>query len=232
MRQGKDAAEDAYVIAIAADGAGSAASADEGAKFICEDLCDRLASRLSIDALQALSETDFKQIADDARAALIQYARSLDAAPRNYACTLLAAVLSERFSAFIQIGDGAIIYSDCDDPEGWSWIFWPQRGEYANSTHFITDDDALANIQIAVRPSRIEEVALFTDGIEKLALHFETQTAFAPFFTKMFGPLRQSNAEGEDALLSEALERFLASPSVVQRTDDDKTLILLTRRAD
>lgn len=222
---------EAFVIAIAADGAGSAANADEGAQFICRDLCDRLTYRLSLGPLSEITETDFRQVVEGSRAALVEYARSFDAAPRNYACTLLAAVLNERFSAFIQIGDGAIIYSDCDDPEGWAWIFWPQRGEYANSTHFITDDDALDNIQIAVRPSRIEEVALFTDGIEKLALHFETKTAFAPFFAKMFAPLRQSSAEGEDVLLSEALQKFLASPSVVQRTDDDKTLILLTRRS-
>ena len=77
----------------------------------------------------------------------------------------------------------------------------------------------------------IDEVALFTDGIKFLVLHYATKTVHAPFFEKMFSPVRASKTEHVDEALSAGLERYLASPAVCERTDDDKTLILATRRA-
>jgi hypothetical protein len=46
----------------------------------------------------------------------------------------------------------------------------------------------------------------------------------------MFGPVRALEVEGIDTELSLGLEQYLASPTVCERTDDDKTLILATRR--
>ena len=46
----------------------------------------------------------------------------------------------------------------------------------------------------------------------------------------MFGPVRRSQAIGEDLALSQDLESYLTSPAILERTDDDKTLVLATRR--
>jgi hypothetical protein len=46
----------------------------------------------------------------------------------------------------------------------------------------------------------------------------------------MFPPIRKSQASGVDAELSQALDKYLSSPTINSRTDDDKTLILASRR--
>lgn len=76
----------------------------------------------------------------------------------------------------------------------------------------------------------IDEVALFTDGIESLVLHYASKTVHNRFFDNMFAPVRALEKEGMDADLSKELEKYLASPAVCERTDDDKTLILAKRR--
>jgi hypothetical protein len=60
-------------------------------------------------------------------------------------------------------------------------------------------------------------------------LHFQSQAAHAPFFRPMFAPMRRA-PEGFSQKLSSALEAFFNSQQVSNRTDDDKTLILATRR--
>ena len=47
---------------------------------------------------------------------------------------------------------------------------------------------------------------------------------------RMFGPVRRSQVVGEDLALSQDLEGYLSSPAILERTDDDKTLVLATRR--
>lgn len=76
---------------------------------------------------------------------------------------------------------------------------------------------------------RIDEVALLSDGLQRLALHYQTRTAHAAFFKPMLATLRDAS---EDALesLSARLEDYLSSPAVNERTDDDKTLVLASRR--
>jgi hypothetical protein len=78
-------------------------------------------------------------------------------------------------------------------------------------------------------PHRIDEVAVFSDGIENLVLHSATRTVHAPFFDAMFPPVRQ-HPSGFAADLSLGLEKYLLSPLICDRTDDDKTLVLATRR--
>jgi hypothetical protein len=150
--------------------------------------------------------------------------------PRDFACTLLAAVLTADAGVFVQVGDGAIVVSCQDDPEEFAWIFWPDKGEYANVTSFATQDDVHESFYFEHRAETFTEIALFTDGLERLALHFQTNSVHSPFFQAMFGPMRVAEA-GHSPTRSEHLAAFLNSPQVNQRTDDDKTLLLATRRA-
>jgi hypothetical protein len=72
----------------------------------------------------------------------------------------------------------------------------------------------------------VSEIAVFTDGIEPLVLHYATKTVFSPFFENMFPAIRNSQAQGEDQALSDALASYLGSDAINSRTDDDKTLVL------
>ncbi|HBA3253179.1 TPA: protein-serine/threonine phosphatase PphC, partial [Escherichia coli] len=98
-------------------------------------------------------------------------------------------------------------------------------GEYANMTHFITDEDAVSRLETFTSTERAHKVAAFTDGIQRLALNMLDNSPHVPFFTPFFNGLASATQEQLD-LLPELLKQFLSGPAVNERTDDDKTLAL------
>jgi hypothetical protein len=220
--------EEVAVLACA-DGAGSARLSHEGAQLACAavigEACDFL-DRRGVDAIdRATVEGWYAGV----HAAVADRAAELGATARDLACTLLLAVVGERRAVFAQIGDGAMVVDD-GTPDGYAPAFWPQSGEYANTTYFATEPEALRHLQFAaVEGRRVEEVALFSDGLQPLALRYEERAAHAPFFRPMFGRLRPLAAD-DAARLEPGLLAFLDSAPVNARTDDDKTLVLATRR--
>lgn len=101
----------------------------------------------------------------------------------------------------------------------------PMSGEYANMTHFLTDEDAINQMVTKTYPDIALRVAVFSDGLQRLALNMADNTAHDPFFANFFKVLGTSTPEQEEHLHG-ALVRFLQSPAVNDRTDDDKTLAL------
>jgi hypothetical protein len=221
---------DPVLVAVAADGAGSASRAEDGSALACD---------LFVGEMTALFESGgvLQDLTRDFATAWIAHfhnevtyrAEAEGLRPRDFACTLLAAVIGTEAAIFLQIGDGAIVISESGELDEYAWVFWPQKGEFANVTTFATDEAASEHLEYSHIPHSINEVALFTDGLERLALKFDTQEAHAPFFIPMFNPLRRA-PEGYAENLSTALESFLNSKQINDRTDDDKTLILATRR--
>src|SRR5262249_8069476 len=134
---------------------------------------------------------------------------------RQLACTLLTAIVGESRSLFAQVGDGSIVYLDGDKYES---AFWPQSGEYANTTNFVTQTDFADAFEFVDKITRIDELPTFTDGLQRLALNFSSRSVHQPFFRPMFDPLRA--AEHADELIV-PLRSFLDSPLVNERTDDD-----------
>jgi hypothetical protein len=86
-------------------------------------------------------------------------------------------------------------------------------------------DDPEPSVSVEYVNGDVAQVALFTDGLERLALDFMTRRAFTPFFTSMFRSL-PSDLPGRHKQLSQALRAFLDSSVVTARTDDDKTLVM------
>jgi hypothetical protein len=130
-------------------------------------------------------------------------------------------------AVFLQIGDGVIVVHDHRDT--YRPMFWPATGEYVNTTYFLTDQDAVDRLRLGFWGLRVEEIAILTDGLQSLALQYASRRAHTPFFRPLFARLRRESG-GESMLLRAELETWLDSDSVNQRTDDDKTLILATRR--
>jgi hypothetical protein len=91
-------------------------------------------------------------------------------------------------------------------------------------TNFVTDDPE-PTTDIVHIGGEVGEVALFTDGLERLALNFAEKKAFTPFFASMFQAM-SPQSPGRNKELSQKLRTFLDSEAVAQRTDDDKTLIM------
>lgn len=214
------------LVLVAADGAGSAARSRAGAELACRTLLAECATRLTDGGSMDWTRTEAEALLQSVRTALAQQAADAGVPVREFACTLLGAVVTADRALFLQIGDGAIVVGA---ENGYRPVFWPQAGEYANETRFATDPDAVAHLECAVLVEPVAEIALLTDGLQLLTLHYRDRQAHAPFFRPMFQSLRAHPEPGPPAMLAVALEHFLASPAVNQRTHDDKTLILATR---
>lgn len=155
------------LVAAVADGAGSAALAEQGAEVAVETVIEWLSHALDV------GRSDYpamlREAAAVARDAVLIAAQQHGSEPRDLASTLLVVVVGPSGGGALQIGDGVIVVSD--GANGWCWVFWPQRGEYANTTHFLTDEDAAERLQIEQLVAKVTDVALMTDGLEPLALH-------------------------------------------------------------
>ncbi len=217
------------LVAVVSDGAGSASAAQVGAEVAAETLAELIVSHLEGgNRLADLTRVTVERWIGLVRDTLATRAADDQSAPAEYACTLLAAIIGEEVSAFLQIGDGAIVVSD-GERESWSFVFWPQHGEFANITNFVTSANALEVFEFEVAPRRLDEFALFTDGLEHMLLLRSPRSVHQPFFDTMLMPVRASVADGVDAALSAGLAVYLRQPVICDRTDDDKTLILASR---
>ena len=206
------------------DGAGSAKFAELGAETAVSTAIDRLETSIvaEIDPQQAV-----RAAFDAAREEIIRRATDVNADLREFSATLLLVVAGSEMGAVGQIGDGVIAAKGIE--EGWSYLFWPQNGEYANVTRFVTDEDAPDWFQSDKLPKDVLEFSVLTDGLEPLALDFAHKCAHSPFFEGFAAGLRQYLLSGEDHELSEELGQFLTSKPVRDRVDDDLTLIVASR---
>lgn len=123
-----------------------------------------------------------------------------------------------------QVGDGAIILGD---GQGSRVAFWPDPDEYANVTDFLTDERFAEVMRFEAIAEPLVEIALLTDGLQRLALDFNARVPHPPFFGPLFREIRTT--DDLESLL-EPYRGFLDSPAVNERTDDDKTLVIATFR--
>ncbi|MHB8596829.1 MAG: PP2C family serine/threonine-protein phosphatase [Ktedonobacteraceae bacterium] len=138
---------------------------------------------------------------------------------RDFATTLLVAIITPDWIATVQVGDGAIVIQQTNG--GFTSLTPRSRNEYVNETDFITDTGYLSAADFTVLPRRdMRGIALLTDGLQTVAMKVPQNIPSAPFFTPLFRVIARS------AATEDALRRFLASERICARTDDDKTLIL------
>jgi hypothetical protein len=215
-----------FLVALVSDGAGSAQFGEVGSEIACEAGGKMLLEIIEKSGEAALAADIATKLLDVVRTQIDAAAQSRNVTSRALACTLLGTVVGPTRALYFQVGDGAMVSRE---GEALAPVFWPESGEYANMTYFVTDAEAAGHLRVDVRDAP-DEVSLFSDGIQRLALVFATETAHEPFFEPMFKALRASSDEQTDSLCT-ALQRFLSSDSINERTDDDKTLILATRSA-
>lgn len=217
--------EEEVLVLVASDGAGSADRSAEGAQLVCTNFYNIVDAYFKDGgAFKDLNSDVLDSWVNEIHEKIREQALGCTLLPRDFACTFLSLIVGSSLSVASQIGDGAIII----DNDGHKEVaIWPQSGEYINTTYFITDDFFISNLQNRFIERPILEAALLTDGLQMLALHFATQSVFEPFFAPMFEKLRKE-APGECLLLNESLAEYLDSPTINERTDDDKTLILAT----
>ena len=212
------------LVACVADGAGSAKFSETGSLIVCNAVVESVDAFLNSGGKVAcLNASDVLAWCDLARSRIEEEANAREGRAADFATTICTAILSPGGACFFQIGDGAIVLRS----GGISGVvFWPESGEYINTTTFLTSKEYRERLQVFVTDRTYSEVALFTDGIERIALRFDSQTPHPPFFD----PLFQALATLDDwQKLGDNLEQFLKSESVSNRSDDDKSLILAVR---
>jgi hypothetical protein len=220
------------LLAVACDGAGSASRSLDGAMLSVDRFLRDFGDASRCSGLDAITREFVEDWLSRVRSEIWDQAEAYNLSPREFACTILGAVVGHDRAAFFQIGDGAIIVSNRVEPDDYGWVFWPQHGEFANQTNFITQDNVPKILEFELEERCIDEIAMFTDGIERLVLDLQEKTAHAPFFRTLFGWLAKTEpaAIGEEITASEVVSAYLGSKQINERTDDDKTLILATRR--
>lgn len=218
------------LVGVVSDGAGSARFGGEGAARACATFSDLVSDHLrGGNSTEQICLEMSKHWVDIIKARLTKEAESVSQASREFACTLLGAVVGDSCAAFMQVGDGGIVVADSDEMV-YGHVFWPDKGEYENATYFVTQDDVSDHLRFEFVQREIVEIGLFTDGLQRLALDYRLQIAHEPFFRGLFSPIRKI-PEGRSEETSKALTEFLSSPRVNEKTDDDKTLILASRWA-
>lgn len=211
----------ALALAVA-DGAGSAAHAEAGARAAAHAAAGSLAASAA-----SVADGDWTAALDAALAAALAAveaeARAREVEPRELSTTLIACVATGDSVTVAQVGDGAVIAADA---EGMRALTAPISGEFANETVFLTSAGAIESAQRATWRGQALHLAVFTDGLQGLALKHPGRTPHEPFFAPLFAfAAAARDLPGAEAQLAE----FLQGPRVTARSDDDLTLVLATR---
>jgi Protein phosphatase 2C len=207
-----------------ADGAGTAERGGEGAELAMQAAAAFVGTKLKLPEF-GISDSLAVDCVSAVRGRIYAAADSAGLTARDYACTFLGVISTPQASLAMQIGDGGIVV---DAGGRLELAVAPMSGEYANMTHFVTEDDAITVMATKIFAGPLLRVAVFTDGLQRLALNMAANTPHEPFFAPFFAVLSTATDAHEDELQS-ALVRFLAAPAVNERTDDDKTLALAVR---
>ncbi|MGL4374839.1 MAG: PP2C family serine/threonine-protein phosphatase, partial [Microcoleaceae cyanobacterium] len=211
------------LVAAVADGAGSALLADVGAQIAVKTVVNSLAQRDAIPPCD--DEVSWKaflfDILKESRSAVETEALKREMSPREFACTLIFVVATSELVAAIQVGDGAAVLGDSQG--NIIGLTTPPLGEYINETIFLVSDGALESAQFSLWKGKPGHLALFSDGLQLLALKMPSGSPHSPFFSPLF---RFMDAIVDEKEAEEQLVSFLRSPRVTERTDDDLTLLL------
>jgi Protein phosphatase 2C len=208
------------VLALAAaDGAGSASLSEVGAQTAVKAALHSL----SCGALP-LPDLALKQAAEAALMAVEQWAEEMQSPPRELASTLILCLVSANGAHALQIGDGACVLRIANESgSALMALTAPSHGEYLNETTFLVSPGAIETASLQHIEGMVTGAALFTDGLQNIALDAQSSTPHAPFFDPLFRFV-DTAACSESA--QSQLVTFLESPRLANRTDDDLTLLL------
>lgn len=214
---------DECIFAIVSDGAGSAEFSAFGAWLVCRTLTVRFRDWFRENSELPKDEVIAEWI-EEIRYRIAVIADRRETTPRQFASTLAAVVSTPDETLTLHIGDSAVVGRRNEE---WDVLCWPENGEYASTTFFVTDDPE-PRLNIARYAREHDAFALFSDGVGDLALSHSEQTASPQFFTPMLRPVDNAQSVGRLPELSAKLRTYLAGPAICERTDDDKTLILIS----
>lgn len=211
-------------LSVVSDGAGTAKFGGQGASLICRIIAQS-ANRHFSSGSNLPRDDEILEWVEKARQAIQLASAKRDLTPRDFAATMIFAASDGLSTVVAKIGDGGAVLRDPSDST-WVSTIWPDHGEFASTTYFLTDE-CQPRLRICRVLWPISGLAVFTDGLERLVLDFARKEPHQAFFDAIVRPLEDSICvRRRDRQLSRHLVSFLESEKVNQRTDDDKTLVV------
>jgi len=153
-----------------------------------------------------------------ARGSIVDHARRQGSAPADFATTLQVVLLGQTACCYGRVGDGAGVGRV--DGALVPLAPAPDNG-YANETRFLTS--AQSDPEVFFRADHVSDCAVFTDGLQHLAMQLAQWKPHDPFFNPLFDFVRTS-ADASSA--EDSLNELLEDDRVDRRTDDDRALVI------
>ena len=215
-------------VGIVSDGAGSAEFGGEGAALVCRSIGS--SARLHFSTFSSFpDEKSVQYWVDAARDLIYKAAEPRGKTARDFAATLVCVISDGSTSIVAHIGDGCVVARE-QGTAIWFAPTWPDHGEYASTTTFVTDQPA-AKVRVATVSRGVDVLALFSDGIERMVLDMAAKEPSGKYFEVVARPVLTSAVlSGKDLPLSIQLQSYLGGEQVNSRTDDDKTLVIAALR--
>jgi protein phosphatase 2C-like protein len=224
------------VAAILCDGAGTALWSQVGARTTCQVTAVRLFEiGIRLRAGDLLESNVRQAVLRGLESARTQLAASGIPLSRFH-CTVALCVIAGKRAFVGQIGDSGILrtrFAGVNStsgkldffPAGNTLCFELDRGEYANETHFVTEEDWQAHLQFAAFDvSDLDALILMTDGAMDVATI--RGVVFRGFLSNVVGKLLTLHVSAaRDRLLAE----WLSHPETHYATSDDKTMFVAIR---
>lgn len=205
------------LIAVVADGAGSAPRGADGATIAVETLASEFKRALL--AKDALNEGWLRSLVvraiEEARVRVMETATRFGVSSEEFHSTILGVLADPEGGVLFHIGDGAAAVVE---KAGRTIISRPENGRFPNETFFYTEDDWQLNLRITpfLEPSRI---LLASDG----AACFAFDDGYERLSEAFFAPLCRALEEAPNGDMF--LGQLLARSDAVTASDDDKTIV-------
>ena len=206
------------LVAVVADGAGSAKYGKIGAKIVCETLCDVLISgsmkQIKKQIMAALETTREKLILHRLNK------QKSEEGLIDFAATVVGAVCHKQSGIFFHIGDGAAM-AFLQKPAGGAVISRPENGHFSCETYFYTMDDWKDSLRFTPF-EKAQSLMLMTDGVTGFAF----KNGFAYLEKKFVEPIdAYLSAEKSHQRARRALNNTLSTQTARRLNPDDKTLL-------
>jgi uncharacterized protein YerC len=216
--------DETVLIAAVADGAGSVSLSEVGSTLAVQTAVEEIQERA--ERLKTLKNKEdwsdfFQDICHLTLNVLEAEANFLQVDKRELSTTLILVVATPEMIATAQIGDGAVVMRDALDKI--TGLTNPNVEEFLEFTTFLTSPKALDSIQIGFWEGKVTQLAMFSDGLQLLALKMPEGKPHEPFFVPLFQAIAQEPDMDE---MNKGLTKFLVSDRVTSKADDDLTLLI------
>lgn len=216
------------LFALASDGASSAARSEQGAALTVASFFEMFTGpAVATPTLSKITRTVVERWVRSLHDDVADLAREAGIGTREYSCTFVGAIAGPESTVCVQVGDGAII--GAAQPGGpYQCLTWPQHGRSSVSTFFVTGDDVLDRLVVNFINRPMNDLAVFTDGIEDIVLESEKKIPCQATVRRVFELLLPQEIL-TDTSQSSSLAAFLSSATIADRSTDDTTLVLARR---